>query len=257
MLQMSEIPTHHAGKMTAYLLHNSEKFFPPLNGACTLANLIMTITAYLKRNESPAAAAKLPWVGASLVLNLATTAWALGIMVPMNKAMARLSEEKLTASSADEKSEKEFRGLQARWRKLNYGESQFRSRYTVGRNDWLTFDSLQVVLRSCSLLLSLLCTACLRMALSSRFKCCFAEKSFIIDIQYIHYHNWKQGLVTKYSCTFLWDFWIYGFRLAMLDDEVDLRCEPGSRQPPRCILFFQNIKERSAHRCLCSLSHCN
>lgn len=123
MLQMSEIPVHHAGKMTAYLLHNSEKFFPPLNGACTLANLIMTITAYLKRNESPAAAAKLPWVGASLALNLATTAWALGIMVPMNKAMARLSEQNLTANSADEKSEKEFRGLQARWRTLNYGKS--------------------------------------------------------------------------------------------------------------------------------------
>lgn len=122
MLQLSETPVEHAGKQTAYLLHNSEKFFPPLNGACTVANLVMTITAYLNRNESPAAAAKLPWVGASLALNLATTAWAIGIMVPMNKAMARLSGV-LSANSADEKSEKEFRRLQSRWRKLNYGES--------------------------------------------------------------------------------------------------------------------------------------
>ncbi|KAI7639601.1 hypothetical protein KC322_g20867, partial [Hortaea werneckii] len=31
MLQMPEVPAVHAGKMTAYLLHNSEHFFPPLN----------------------------------------------------------------------------------------------------------------------------------------------------------------------------------------------------------------------------------
>jgi len=120
MLQLRDVPAHHAGTMTAYLLHNSEKFFPPLNGACTLTNLVLTITAYLHRNESSLAAAKLPWLGASLALNLATTAWALGIMVPMNKAMARHASS-LQANNADEKSEKELRRLQARWQKLNYG----------------------------------------------------------------------------------------------------------------------------------------
>jgi hypothetical protein len=107
--------------MTAYLLHNSEKFFPPLNGACTVTNLVLTITAYLNRNQSQAAASKLPWLSASLVLNLATTAWALGIMVPMNKAMARHASA-LSANNSDEKAEKELRRLQARWQKLNYGE---------------------------------------------------------------------------------------------------------------------------------------
>lgn len=120
MLQLREVPAHHAGTMTAYLLHNSEKFFPPLNGACTVTNLVLTITAYLHRHESSLAAAKLPWLGASLALNLATTAWALGIMVPMNKAMARHATS-LQANNADEKSEKELRRLQARWQKLNYG----------------------------------------------------------------------------------------------------------------------------------------
>jgi hypothetical protein len=120
MLQLRDVPAHHAGTMTAYLLHNSEKFFPPLNGACTVTNLILTITAYLNRNQSAAAASKLPWVGASLALNLATTAWALMIMVPMNKAMARHAGA-LQANNADEKSEKELRRLQARWQKLNYG----------------------------------------------------------------------------------------------------------------------------------------
>ena len=120
MLQLRDVPAHHAGTMTAYLLHNSEKFFPPLNGACTLTNLVLTITAYLHRNESSLAASKLPWLGASLALNLATTAWALGIMVPMNKAMARHASS-LQANNADEKSEKELRRLQARWQKLNYG----------------------------------------------------------------------------------------------------------------------------------------
>ena len=120
MLQLRDVPAHHAGTMTAYLLHNSEKFFPPLNGACTLTNLVLTITAYLHRNESSLAASKLPWLGASLALNLATTAWALGIMVPMNKAMARHAEG-LQKNNEDEKSEKELRRLQSRWQTLNYG----------------------------------------------------------------------------------------------------------------------------------------
>jgi hypothetical protein len=149
MLQLRDVPAHHAGTMTAYLLHNSEKFFPPLNGACTLTNLILTVTAYLKSDQSSVAAAKLPWLGASLALNLATTAWALGIMVPMNKAMARFAAN-LQANNADEKSEKELRRLQARWQKLNYGTLYFRLDLFgfIGKNetDFLGFP--QVALSS-------------------------------------------------------------------------------------------------------------
>lgn len=124
MLQLPQIPVQHAGTMTAYLLHNSEKFFPPLNGACTLTNLILSVASYLNRDSSREAAAKLPYVGAAFALNMATTAWALGIMVPMNKAMAGFAAN-LEANSQDEKSAKELRRLQKRWQTLNYGKHKF------------------------------------------------------------------------------------------------------------------------------------
>ncbi|KAK6434868.1 hypothetical protein LTR95_008947 [Oleoguttula sp. CCFEE 5521] len=122
MLQLPQIPVQHAGTATAYLLHNSEKFFPPLNGACTLSNLILTITAYVNRDSSVVAAAKLPYALAGFALNMATTAWALGIMVPMNKAMTKHAET-LERDSTDEKAAKELRRLQKRWQGLNYGRA--------------------------------------------------------------------------------------------------------------------------------------
>ncbi|KAI7359774.1 hypothetical protein KC354_g9239 [Hortaea werneckii] len=122
MLQMPEVPAVHAGKMTAYLLHNSEHFFPPLNMLCTLSNLGLTVFCYLNRDSSSACADKLPFVGTAFGLSVATTAYALGIMVPMNRRMATLSDN-LNVNSADDKSEKELRQLQKRWQKLNYGRA--------------------------------------------------------------------------------------------------------------------------------------
>jgi hypothetical protein len=130
MLQLKQIPIEHAGTMTAYLLHNSEKFFPPLNGVCTLSNLILTITAYLNKNSSREASVKLPFFVGAFALNMATTAWAIGIMVPMNKAMARHAET-LEVNSGDEKAAKELRRLQSRWQKLNYGELDMRLRNRI------------------------------------------------------------------------------------------------------------------------------
>lgn len=66
--------------------------------------------------------AKLPLVGAAAVLNVATTAWALGIMVPMNKRMAVLAR-KLEGGREDGAAEGEFVALQDRWRKWNYGRA--------------------------------------------------------------------------------------------------------------------------------------
>lgn len=140
MLQLPQIPVQHAGTMTAYLLHNSEKFFPPLNGLCTLTSLVLTVTGYLNKDSSREAATKLPYFGTTLVLNLATTAYALGIMVPMNKAMAGHAAS-LEANSADEKSAKELRRLQKRWQKLNYGMLPARSSVPFGErcdaNSWV------------------------------------------------------------------------------------------------------------------------
>lgn len=122
MLQLEKVPVQYAGVQTAYLLHNSEFFFPPTNMLCTLSNLAVTITSYLYRDTNAEAAAKLPWALAGFVLNAATTAYALGIMVPMNKKMAR-NASVLETKNTDQKNASELRELQKRWQTLNYGVS--------------------------------------------------------------------------------------------------------------------------------------
>lgn len=120
MLQLSDVPAVHAGKQTAYLLHNSEYFFPPLNMLCTLSNLALAITSYMYKDSSRACAEKLPYVSAAFGMSAATTAYAVLIMVPMNKRMTVLAKN-LEANSSDDKSEKELRYLQQRWTKFNLG----------------------------------------------------------------------------------------------------------------------------------------
>lgn len=138
MLQLPSVPVHHAANQTAYLLHNSEYFFPPLNLLCTLSNLALTgLAYYYSRAGAPTtpagaatAAAKLPRLATAFALNVATTAWAIGIMVPMNRKMDAISKRlnkaereggrKTVATSGDEI---ELRRLQRRWQSLNYGRA--------------------------------------------------------------------------------------------------------------------------------------
>jgi len=130
MLMIPDVPVHHAGKQTAYLLHNSEYYFPPLNAVCTLSNIILAGTAFVYRGNSRIADFKWPRLAVAAGFNLATTAYALGIMVPMNRKMAAISDDmQKVVSRGDEKSsemkikELELRRLQSRWRKLNYGRA--------------------------------------------------------------------------------------------------------------------------------------
>jgi len=123
MLQMPQVPVKYAGQQTAYLLHNSEYFFPPLNAACTLTNLLMTIIAYLNRGSHPVASAKLPYLGMATAANIATTAYALLIMVPMNKKQVAIAEN--LKNGENENEEKELRRLQKKWAQLNYGRAMF------------------------------------------------------------------------------------------------------------------------------------
>lgn len=127
--EIVNVPIHYTAQQTAYLLHNSEHFFPPLNALCSLANIICAGTAYYYR-DSPVLGAKFPKLAIAAALNVATTAWALGIMVPMNKRMAVLAKQlKDGVAQGQEKEsrhktvEHEFRALQKRWRKLNYGRA--------------------------------------------------------------------------------------------------------------------------------------
>ena len=121
IFQLKEVPAHIASLQTATLLHKSEFFFPPLNMACTLSNLVLATACYLNSDSSVSAANKLPFVGAAFALSVATTAYALGIMVPRNKRMTFLSKE-MNKHMQGGKDEKEFRQIQSSWRNLNYGE---------------------------------------------------------------------------------------------------------------------------------------
>ncbi|KAK4989952.1 hypothetical protein LTR66_002185 [Elasticomyces elasticus] len=124
MLMLPAVPARYAGQQTAYLLGNSEYFFPPINLAVTIANIVLTSIAYYY--SSPIAST----LATAVVLNMATTAYALLIMVPMNKKMTVLAGELERAAQKGEdketsvrKAESELRRLQARWRKLNYGRA--------------------------------------------------------------------------------------------------------------------------------------
>jgi Domain of unknown function (DUF1772) len=99
----------------------SEHFFPPLNAACTLSNLLMTIITYLNRNSHAVAAAKLPYLCMATAANIATTAYALLIMVPMNRKQQALAENLKEKENAND--ERELRRLQKKWSRLNYGRA--------------------------------------------------------------------------------------------------------------------------------------
>lgn len=124
-----DVPTHYCAQQMAHLLQTSEFYFPPTNGLSTLSNLILTGTAYYNR-DSPVFAAKLPVMATAFGFNLLVTAYALGIMVPMNKRMVQLSKEmKKAVGTAQEKDssftqkEMEFRQIQQKWKRLNLGRA--------------------------------------------------------------------------------------------------------------------------------------
>lgn len=81
----------------------------------------MTIVAYLNRNSHSVAAAKFPYLCLATAANIATTAYALLIMVPMNRKQAALAEKLKDKENMNE--EKELRRLQSKWSQLNYGRA--------------------------------------------------------------------------------------------------------------------------------------
>jgi len=130
MLQVPYVPSHYAGHQTAYLLHNSEKFFPPLNAFCTLGNLVMTGLTYYYSRDAVLAAHKFPRLALATGLSVATTAYALLIMVPLNRNQAALASRLEEAEKSGEvksesysRNEKELRRLQSKWISLNYGRA--------------------------------------------------------------------------------------------------------------------------------------
>lgn len=121
-LSLKSVPVQHAAAQIRYLVHESEKFFPPLNMLCTLSNLVVSITSYLNKDTNAAASAKLPYAIAGTVLNIATTVWAITVMVPLNKSMTK-DANTLETNSTNESAAKSLRQTQQKWRSLNLGES--------------------------------------------------------------------------------------------------------------------------------------
>jgi Domain of unknown function (DUF1772) len=100
---------------------DSEFYFPPLNAACALSNLMMSIVAYLHSGSDSIAAAKLPYLCTATAANIATTAWAMLIMVPMNRQLVAIAGR--LKEKENEFEEKELRRLQKKWSRLNYGRA--------------------------------------------------------------------------------------------------------------------------------------
>ncbi|QIX01205.1 hypothetical protein AMS68_006722 [Peltaster fructicola] len=117
-LSLEKVPVQYNAIQIRYLVHESEKFFPPLNALCTLSNIVVGVTTFLYRDTSASASAKLPYAVAGTVLNLATTAWAILIMVPLNRSMAK-DADALEANSTNENAAKSLRKTQQKWRQLN------------------------------------------------------------------------------------------------------------------------------------------
>ncbi|CAK4032622.1 hypothetical protein DOTSEDRAFT_69410 [Lecanosticta acicola] len=116
LLELPEVPAIYSAKQMRWLLHWSDRLFPRVNALSEILNLSTTIIAFLKRHENRAAAEKWPFLAAAFALNVATTAWSLGIQVPMNGGMRECARNLENKNGDDEKSEKEFRRLQARWK---------------------------------------------------------------------------------------------------------------------------------------------
>jgi Domain of unknown function (DUF1772) len=89
--------------------------------------VVITSIVYLNRNHNPIAAAKLPYLTLATAANLTTTAYALLIMVPLNRKQAAIADslwDRGHAVGGDEKGEEVlFRRLQTRWARLNYGRA--------------------------------------------------------------------------------------------------------------------------------------
>jgi hypothetical protein len=130
MLQRTDIPAQHRARQNAYLLDASEAYFPRLSIVSTLSNATLLVSSLVVASNATAAsliprwAAKWPIYGAALACNLATTFYALRIMVPHNELIKNLSKKMDKEGEAEaEKNVTKLREMQDWWIRGNYGES--------------------------------------------------------------------------------------------------------------------------------------
>jgi hypothetical protein len=121
IIELNTVPAIHSGRQARLLLEKSEFIYPRVNAAGTITNLTLTIMAYLHRDTHMNASAKWPVLLMALACNVATTAWALTVMVPINDNI-RKSSNKLEHSKDDSVAERHFRQAVVTWKKYAIGE---------------------------------------------------------------------------------------------------------------------------------------
>lgn len=114
---------------TALLLEKSEPFFKPLNISVEFSNLACLVTAFWYRHSSAIARQKLLYLAVSYALSLVLTAYVLTVMLPLNKRIASLAKELGNTKGGDH--DKQFRDLQERWRRRNYGRVMLKAGIAV------------------------------------------------------------------------------------------------------------------------------
>ncbi|KAK4506154.1 hypothetical protein PRZ48_004119 [Zasmidium cellare] len=122
MLELPSVPALYAGRQLRWLLDASDKIFPRINGIGTISNLVLAVTCFLKRNESPIAGAKWPILAGAFLSNVGATLWTFAFMIPRNNGM-RTFAKKVEESPEDKEAERELRRLQGEWRAYAYGRA--------------------------------------------------------------------------------------------------------------------------------------
>jgi hypothetical protein len=121
IIELNTVPAIHSGRQARSLLEKSEFIYPRINAAGTITNLTLTIMAYFHRDTHMNASAKWPILLTALACNVATTVWALTVMVPINDNIRKSSNE-LEHSKDDSEAERNFRRAVITWKKYAVGE---------------------------------------------------------------------------------------------------------------------------------------
>lgn len=109
-----------AAKHTKTLLHNSERFFPPLNIVAELGNLVALILAFVYRDQCSSAKARMPYLIAAFCFYISITVYVFQVMLPINRRFVALLV-KLEKDVEDEKAARDFERVLVKWRMSNFG----------------------------------------------------------------------------------------------------------------------------------------
>ncbi|KAF2417664.1 hypothetical protein EJ08DRAFT_71204 [Tothia fuscella] len=118
MMTDASVPVKHQAHQWSLFLHGAEHIFPPLNAVQTLANVVLSVLVYRASGSTDAAAAKFPKLLLAALCNIATTAFVLSYMGPLNNRMRAIGAE-LAKDEKGSEAEKKYRKMQKKWTQGN------------------------------------------------------------------------------------------------------------------------------------------